>query len=113
MANFSRSGHPIFRASRAFEREELRSKGGRKKPISANQLSIHGAVADLCNEVPKDLWAPGKPAAPEHWEKVEIPHGPSIVENSTSAQQRRNQVQEYERTFDQLSEDQKIIQTVF
>ena len=55
-----------------FERRELRSKEGGKKSIhfngsrenielllrtviSANQLSIHGAVADLCNEVPKDL----------------------------------------------------------
>ena len=57
MANFSGSGHPIFRASSAFERGELRSKGGGKKSIhfngshenielllrtviSANQLSI-------------------------------------------------------------------------
>ena len=64
MANFSRSGHPIFRASSAFERGELRSKGGRKKSIhfnvsnetielllrtviSANQLSICGAIADF------------------------------------------------------------------
>ena len=31
MANFSGSGHPIFRASSAFERGELRSKGGGKK----------------------------------------------------------------------------------
>ena len=62
MANFSTSGHPIFRASSAFERGELRSKVGSKKSlhfngcdenielllrtvISANQLRIHGAVA--------------------------------------------------------------------
>ena len=31
VANFSDSGHPIFRASSALERGELRSKGGRKK----------------------------------------------------------------------------------
>ena len=65
MANFSDSGHPIFRASSAFERGDLRSKGGGKKSIhfngshehiefllrtviSANQLSIDGAVPDLC-----------------------------------------------------------------
>ena len=56
---FSGSGHPIFRASSAFERGELRSKGGRKYTyfngseenielllrtiISANQLSVYGA----------------------------------------------------------------------
>ena len=108
MLNFSDSGHPIFRASSAFERGgELRSKARGKKSIhfnssyenielplrtvtSANQLSVHGAIADLCNELPKDLWAPGKPAAP------------------ANAQEGRNLVQEYERKFEQLSEDQKL-----
>ena len=125
MANFSGSGHPLFRASSAFERGELRSKGAGKKSmhfngsheniellprtvISANQLSIKGATADLCNEVPKGVRAPGKPAAPDHLEKMEIPTDLSIAENSTTAQQRRNLVQEYERKFEQLSEDQKL-----
>ena len=74
MANFSGSGHPIFRASSAFERGEIRSKGRGKKSrhfngsnenielllhtvISANQLIVHGAIADLCNELPEDTWA--------------------------------------------------------
>ena len=56
--------------------------------ISANQLSIHGAIADLCDEVPKGIRAPGIPAAPEHLEKMEIPTDLSIAENSTNAQQR-------------------------
>ena len=81
MAHFSGSGHPIFRASSALERGELRSKGGGKKSIhfngshenielllrtviSANQLSVSGAVAYFCNEAPQDLWAPWNPAAP-------------------------------------------------
>ena len=75
--------------SSAFEREELRCKEGRKKSIhngsnenielllgtviSANQLSIYGAIADLCDEVPKDHRATGNLAAPGHFEKVEIP----------------------------------------
>ena len=80
MANVSGSGHPIFRVSSAFGRGELRSKEGGKKSIhvnasheniemllrtvvSANQLSMYGRVADLCNERPEDLRAPGKPAA--------------------------------------------------
>ena len=105
MANFSRSSHPIFRASSAFERGELRSKGGGKKSIhfngshenielllrtviSANQLSIHGAIADLCAEVPKRIRAPEKPAAPKHLEKGEIPAVLSNAETHTYAQQR-------------------------
>ena len=125
MANFSGSGHPLFRASSAFERGELRSKGAGKKSmhfngsheniellprtvISANQISINGAIADLCNEVPKGVRTPVKPAAPDHLEKTEVPTDLSTAENSTNAQQRRNLVQEYERKFEQLSEDQKL-----
>ena len=88
--NFSDSSHPIFRASSAFERGEVRSKGGRKKSlhfngsdeniesllrtaISANQFSVYGAMADLCHELSKYLRAPGKPAAIDHLETMETP----------------------------------------
>ena len=111
--------------SSAFERGELRSKGGGKKSInfngsnenielllrtviSSNQLSIYGAVADLCNEAPEDFRALGKPAALDHLEKMEILTGLSMGENSTSAQQRGNLLQAYERKFEQLSEDHKL-----
>ena len=77
MANFSGSGDPIFLASSAFERGELRSKGGGKKSthfngshenielllrtvISANQLRIYGAIADFCDEVPKRYQGSGE-----------------------------------------------------
>ena len=53
--------------------------------ISANQLSINGAIADSCDEVPKHVRAPEKPAAPQHLEEVEIPTVLSKAENSTSA----------------------------
>ena len=76
--------------------------------ISANQLSIYGAIADLSVEVPEGIGALGKPAAPDHLEKMGMSTDLSIAENSTNAQQRRNLVQEYERTFAQLSEDQKL-----
>ena len=125
MLNFSDSSHPIFRASSAFERRELRSKEDGKKPIhfdgsdenielhlhtliSANQLSVYGAIADLCSELPKDLRAPVKPAARDRLEKMAIPTGLSFTENSANAQQRRNLLQEYERKFEPLSEDQKL-----
>ena len=125
MANFSGSGHPIFRASSAFERGEIRSKGGGKKSIhfngryeniellvrtviSANQLSIYGAVADLWNEARKDFRAAEKPASLDLLEKMEIPTGLSVAENSTNTQQRRNLLQEYERKFVHLSADHKL-----
>ena len=63
MLNFADSLHPVFRASSALERGELKSKGkgvksihfnGCDEPIenilrtviSFNQLSVYGAVAD-------------------------------------------------------------------
>ena len=72
MMNFAKTSHPIFRLSIVFERGKLRSKGKGKKSvhfngshenielllrtaISANQLSVYGAVADLCNELSKDF----------------------------------------------------------
>ena len=71
MLNIAESGHPIFRATSAMERGELWSKEKGKKSIhfngseesiewilrtviSVNQLSIYGAVADLCRELSKD-----------------------------------------------------------
>ena len=123
MLNFSGSGHPIFRASSAFARGEVRSKAGGKKSIhfngstetielllrtvvSANQLSIFGTMADLCDEVPKRVRTPEKPAAPKHLEKVEIlstprqnippmtssgeTNGKSTSENSSNCQKTRS-----------------------
>ena len=70
-------------------KKKLRSKGGSKKSthfngsdetiellrrtvISANQLSIYGAIADLCNELSKDLNALEKPTAPDNLDNMEI-----------------------------------------
>ena len=77
MINFSESGHPMFRSASALERGTWKSKGGGKLTIhfcgdydtvevifrtivSVNQLSIYGAVADLCKELGS---VPEKPVA--------------------------------------------------
>ena len=124
MLNCTDSGHPIFRAPSAFERGELRSEGGGKKSfhfngsdenielllrtmISANQLSVYGAAADLRNELSEELGASEKPEAPDHLETMEIPTGfllqklipmhsngepwcKNTSENSNNCQQTRN-----------------------
>ena len=68
MINLSESGHPVSRVSIAFERRDLKSKGKGKlsihfngsdetvevilrKVISVNQLSVYGAVAEMCDEL--------------------------------------------------------------
>ena len=81
MVNFAESGHPVFRATSALERWELKSKGKGKKSIHFNgsdetidlilrticfcqpALSIYGAAADLCKELARDSASAGKPAA--------------------------------------------------
>ena len=67
MLNFSESVHPVFRGSSALERRNLKNKGKGKLSIhfcgddetvevvlrtiiSVNQLSIYGALADMCDE---------------------------------------------------------------
>ena len=67
MIKFGESGHPVFRATSPLSRGVLKSKGGGKCSvhfcaegetivtvfrtiISVNQLSIYGAVSDVCEE---------------------------------------------------------------
>ena len=67
MIKFGESGHPVFRATSPLSRGTLKSRGGGKLSIhfcadgrtietvfrtivSVNQLSIYGAVSDLCEE---------------------------------------------------------------
>ena len=73
-----------------------------------NQLSVYGARAALCNELPEHLGAPENLAAPKHLETMEILTDLFIAQNSTNVQQWRNLEQEYKRKFEHLSEDQKL-----
>ena len=67
LLEFAESGHPIFRATTPLSRGNLKSKGHGKLSIhyradqatietvfriivSANQLSLYGAVAEMCEE---------------------------------------------------------------
>ena len=67
MIKFRESGHPVFRATSPLSRGVLKSKGGGKLSIhccadpatietvfrtiaSVNQLSLYGAVAEMCEE---------------------------------------------------------------
>ena len=67
MLTFAESGHPVFRATNPLSRGQLKSKGGGKLSIhycadletiktvfrtitSVNQLSLSGAVEEMCEE---------------------------------------------------------------
>ena len=125
LQNFAGSGHPIFRCASGLERGELRSKGGGMTSIhfsgsaqnielllqmvlSVNQLSIHGAVADVIEELPVGLKPPEKPAAPGQLDKVEILTQIPLAEVQANGERQRNLLQEYEQRFEKLSEVQKL-----
>ena len=106
MRELAETIHPIFRASSAFERGNY--KGGGKKTIhfngseqnvelilrtvmSANELSIYGAVAYICTEVSKDTLALGKSeahAAQDLLETMEILTEPPTADPRTDDQGR-------------------------
>ena len=125
MLNFSEAAHPIFPATSALERGELKSKGGGKKTIhfngseenielilrtiiSANQLTIYEAAADLCRELPKHSRASGKPDVNDHLETMDIPTEHSNPDHRADGEQQGNLLLEHERKIEQLSNDQKI-----
>ena len=78
MVKFGERGHPVFRATSPLSRGTLKSKGGGKLSIhfcadgdtietvfrtivSVNQLSIYGAVSDLCEEYSACQTRTGRP----------------------------------------------------
>ena len=86
MLNLAESSHPMFRATSALERGEWRSREKGKKSlhfngseenielilrtaISVNQLSISGAVADLCRELFKNSRVSGNLMQTNVWKQ--------------------------------------------
>ena len=112
MINFAESGHPIFRASSALERGELKSKGKGMKTIhyngtdetielilrtviSVNQLSVYGAAADRCGELARDSTRYGAPKDLESLVlSTEFPTADQIPQ--TDAEVQGNLLREYE-----------------
>ena len=87
MVTFAESGHPVFRATSPLSRGTLKSKGGGKLSIhycadvdtietvfrtiiSVHQLSIYGAVSDLCEEYESFYDRTGN----QLWEGSRVPH---------------------------------------
>ena len=119
MLNFAASGHPVFRATSASERGELKSKGGGKKSIhlngseetvdlvlrtviSVNQLSIYGALADLCKGPDPDS---RNQTEGEICESSVIPtdiHNANTTSQISTSLAQGDLLQEYEREFAEL-----------
>ena len=74
---------------------------------SVNQLSLYGAVADLIEELPDDQRAPGKLVALNHMEQEIITQLP-LAEVQANDERQGNLLQNYERRFEKLPQDQKL-----
>ena len=122
---FAESGCPIFRATTPWSRGQLKSKGHGKLSIhfaatqatietvfriivSANQLSLYGAVAEICEEYESLHERTGRP----------VVMGQSIVlsaiktEVSLDSDDPANQkflLQQYEERIEKLSQQDKVI----
>ena len=114
--NFSGSGHPVFRASSACERGDLKSKGKGKLSIhfngsdetvevilrtviSVNQLSVYGAISK-CSK------GTGKPVALDNPVTVVMPPEVSTTDqiSPTDARAQGNLLRECEQKFANLPE---------
>ena len=90
MIKYGESGHPVFRATSPLSRGTLKSKGGGKLSfhfcadggtmetvfrtiISVNQLSIYGAVSDVCEEYSACQTSTGRPVLAEQSDPLFAP----------------------------------------
>ena len=122
---FAESGHPIFRATTPLSRGTLKSKGHGKLSIhfaadqetietifriivSANQLSLYGAVANICEEFEAHQDRSGEP---------DVLMGKSIVLSEIKAEvslqndipsHQNLQLQRYEERIKSLSQGSKV-----
>ena len=78
--------------------------------ISVNQLSVYGAVADLCGQIGRDSRGMGKPGATENLESMVIPTEflDANPISQTDAQVQGNMLRECEQKFAELPEQEKL-----
>ena len=98
MIKFSESGHPVFRATSPLSRGTLKSKGGGQLSIhfcgygetietvfrtiiSVIQLSIYGAVSDLCDEYSACQTRAGRPVLAGQSDPLFVPKS-SLMKNT-------------------------------
>ena len=86
--------------------------------VSVNQLSVNGAVADLCGELARDSKGTGKPGATWNLESkvepTEFPTANPIAQ--TDAEVQGNSLRDFEQNFAKLPEqkrDQPLLQCWF
>ena len=129
MMEFSESGHPVFRATSPLSRGTLKSKGGEKLSIhfcadqgtietvfrsiiSVNQLSIYGAVSDLCEECKACHVRTGRLVLAGQSDPLFVPTS-SLIKTHTpltnDPAQEEDLLQKYQERVEWLSQQNRVI----
>ena len=128
MIKFGESGHPVFRATSPLSRGTLKSKGGGKfsihfcadegtietvfrSIISVNQLSIYGAVSDLCEEYKACHARTGRLVLAGQSDPLFVPTS-SLMKTSTLSTDdpaQEDLLQKYQQRVERLSQQNRVI----
>ena len=127
MLKFGESTHPVFRSTSPLSRGELKSKGGGKLSIhycadpgaietvlrtiiSVNQLSIYGAVAEMCEECDSCHDRTGRPVVEGQSNPLFVP---SMMKTHTPltddpAQPEEDLLQRFQERIENLSQQDRV-----
>ena len=125
---FGESGHPVFPSRSPVSRGTLQSKGNGKLSIhfcadevtiesvsrtiiSVNQLSIYGAVSDLCEEYKTCHVRTGRPVMVGQSDPLFVPTS-SLMKTptpSTDGPAQEDLLQKYQERVDKLSQQNRVI----
>ena len=125
MVTFAESKHPVFRATSPFSRGVLKKKGGGKLSVhhcadpgtietvfhtlvSVNQLSLYGAVADLCEECKTCHVRTGRPVLAGQSDPLFVPSvtKTNMLLNDDPAQE--DLLQRYRERVEKLSQQDRV-----
>ena len=128
MIKVGESGHPVIRATSLLSRGTLKSKGGGKLEIhfcadgdtietvfrtiiSVNQLSIYGAVSDLCEEYSTCQTSKGRPVVAEQSDPFFAPADLLIMTPTSSIEipAQENLLQKHEERVKNLPQPDQLI----
>ena len=128
MMEFSESGHPVFRAKSPLSRGTLKSEGGGKLSIhfcadqgtietvlrtiiSVNQLSIYGAVSDLCEECKACHVRTGRPVLAGQSDPLFVPTSllMKTPTPSTDDPAQEDLLQKYRERVERQSQQNRVI----
>ena len=130
MIEFSESGHPVFRSTSPLSRGTLKGKGGGQLSIhlcadgdtiesffrtiiSVNQLSICGAVSDLCEEYKACHVRTERPVLVGQSDPLFVPTS-SLMKTltlSTDSPAQENLLQKYQERMERLSQQNRVFLT--